>query len=51
VFVYKLIAQGTLEEKIQEMQKRKGALADAVLDPAAALAQGLDADDLQAIFS
>ena len=51
VFVYKLIATGTLEEKIQEMQKRKGDLANAVLDPAAGLAQGIGAEDLKAIFS
>jgi SNF2 family DNA or RNA helicase len=31
VFVYRLIASGTLEEKIQELQRRKAALADAVL--------------------
>jgi superfamily II DNA or RNA helicase len=51
VFVYKLIARGTLEEKIQEMQRRKGALADVLLAPESGLAPGLDADDLQAILS
>lgn len=51
VFVYKLIARGTLEEKIQEMQRRKGALADALLAPESGLAGGLGADDLQAILS
>jgi SNF2 family DNA or RNA helicase len=51
VFVYKLIARGTLEEKIQEMQRRKGALADALLAPESRLAGGLGADDLQAILS
>ena len=51
VFVYKLIARGTLEEKIQELQRRKGALADALLAPESGLAPGLDADDLQAILS
>lgn len=53
VFVYKLIARGTLEEKIQEMQRRKGALADAVLsdEGESELAPGLQADDLRAIFS
>jgi superfamily II DNA or RNA helicase len=50
VFVYKLIARGTLEEKIQEMQRRKGALADALLAPESGMAPGLDADDLQAIL-
>ena len=53
VFVYKLIARGTLEEKIQELQWRKGELADAVLDneKESELAPGLQADDLRAIFS
>ena len=53
VFVYKLIARGTLEEKIQELQRRKGELADAVLsnEEETELAPGLQADDLRAIFS
>jgi len=51
VFVYKLIARGTLEEKIQELQRRKGELADAVLDAKGSLAPVLGADDLQAIFT
>ena len=51
VFVYKLIAQGTVEEKIQAMQKRKGNLANAVLDGEGGLDKGLDAGDLQAIFA
>ncbi len=32
VFVYKIIATGTIEERILEMQKRKQAIADAVFD-------------------
>jgi superfamily II DNA or RNA helicase len=51
VFVYKLIAQGTLEEKIQEMQRRKGALADAVMGEGGRLNMQLTQDDLQAIFA
>lgn len=51
VFVYKLIARGTPEEKIQEMQRRRGAPADALLAPESALAGRLGADDLQAILS
>ncbi len=53
VFVYKLIARGTLEEKIQELQRRKGELANAVLvnEEETELAPGLQADDLRAIFS
>jgi superfamily II DNA or RNA helicase len=51
VFVYKLIARGTLEEKIQEMQRRKGELANAVLDAEGGLAPALGAEELQAIFT
>jgi superfamily II DNA or RNA helicase len=51
VFVYKLIARGTLEEKIQEMQRRKGELASALLDAEGGLAPALGPDDLQAIFA
>ncbi|MDN4059803.1 DEAD/DEAH box helicase [Massilia sp. YIM B02769] len=51
VFVYKLIARGTLEEKIQTLQRRKGELAAAVLDAEGGLAPGLGAEDLQAIFA
>jgi SNF2 family DNA or RNA helicase len=52
VFVYKLIARGTLEEKIQDMQRRKGDLANALLDSGEAdVSLKLGADDLQAIFA
>jgi len=50
VFVYKLIARGTLEEKIQEMQWRKGELAQAVLQSESELTPRIGADELQAIF-
>ncbi|AXA93416.1 DEAD/DEAH box helicase [Massilia sp. YMA4] len=51
VFVYKLIAQGTLEEKIQELQRRKGELADAVMGEGGQLNAALTQEDLQAIFA
>ncbi|WP_317204233.1 DEAD/DEAH box helicase [Janthinobacterium sp.] len=51
VFVYKLIAKGTLEEKIQEMQRRKADLADALLVEGAAHSLAITQDDLQAIFA
>jgi SNF2 family DNA or RNA helicase len=51
VFVYKLIAQGTLEEKIQDMQRRKGELANAVLDAEGGLAAAIGQDDLQVLFA
>ncbi|MET3130995.1 hypothetical protein AAKU55_001253 [Oxalobacteraceae bacterium GrIS 1.11] len=51
VFVYKLIAKGTLEEKIQEMQRRKADLADAVLAEGPAHSLAITQDDLHAIFA
>lgn len=51
VFVYKLIARGTLEEKIQDMQRRKGELAAALLDAEDGLAPVIGPEDLQALFS
>ncbi len=51
VFVYKLIARGTLEEKIQEMQRRKGDLANALLANDTELAPAIGADDLREIFA
>jgi SNF2 family DNA or RNA helicase len=51
VFVYKLIARGTLEEKIQDLQRRKGELANALLTSEGEMAPVFDADDLQAMFA
>lgn len=50
VFVHKLIAAGTVEERIRELQARKAALARGILDEDAALAKVLTAEDLQALF-
>ncbi|MET0859245.1 MAG: DEAD/DEAH box helicase, partial [Telluria sp.] len=51
VFVYKLIARGTLEEKIQQLQRKKAGLADAVLSGAGAGELALTQADLQAILA
>ncbi|MBC7452957.1 MAG: DEAD/DEAH box helicase [Massilia sp.] len=51
VFVYKLIAKGTLEQKIQELQRRKAELADAVLAGGGAQGLALTLADLQAILA
>jgi superfamily II DNA or RNA helicase len=51
VLVYKLIAEGTVEEKMAELQERKQALADAMLDSGAAAGPSLSAEDLQALFA
>jgi superfamily II DNA or RNA helicase len=51
VFVYKLIAKGTLEHKIQELQRKKAELAAAVLSGDAAPVMTLTQEDLQAILA
>jgi SNF2 family DNA or RNA helicase len=50
VFVHKLIAAATVEERIRELQARKAALARGILDQDAALAKVLTAEDLQALL-
>ena len=49
VFVYKLIAAGTVEERILEMQERKAALAAGLFDESASLK--LDATEIDRLFS
>ncbi|MET0267127.1 MAG: DEAD/DEAH box helicase [Duganella sp.] len=51
VFVYRLIARGTLEEKIQELQRRKAGLADAVLAGGDMDGLRITQDDLLSIFA
>ncbi|OAI91967.1 helicase [Pseudomonas putida] len=51
VFVYKLITRGTVEEKIQQLQKEKAALAAGLLEGNAAGQWKLAADDIEALFS
>ncbi|QYF94647.1 DEAD/DEAH box helicase [Massilia sp. PAMC28688] len=51
VFVYKLIAKDTLEEKIHEMQRRKAVLASAILSGEEAHSLQLTEDDLRAILA
>ena len=49
VFVYKLIAADTVEERIIELQDKKGRLAAATLDAGAAVGS-LAAEDLDYLF-
>ena len=51
VFVYKLIAKGTLEEKIQLLQQKKSDLAQSILADGEAHKMALTQEDLQAIFA
>ncbi|MGH8505817.1 MAG: DEAD/DEAH box helicase, partial [Stenotrophobium sp.] len=51
VFVYKLIVEGSVEEKIMAMQQRKAELAAGILDHGAGrTGAAFDAQDLQALF-
>jgi hypothetical protein len=50
VFVYKLIALGTVEERILELQERKRALAGVVFDAESGGAAGFDHADLELLF-
>jgi SNF2 family DNA or RNA helicase len=50
VFVYKLIAAGTVEEKIMALQAQKGALSDALFDAAKTESLDLSASDIEELF-
>ena len=49
IFVYKLVCEQTIEERILDLQARKGAVADALLDDANT-ALTLDPEDLTRLF-
>jgi SNF2 family DNA or RNA helicase len=51
VFVYKMIARGTVEEKIQHLQQEKAALAAGVLDGRKAGDWKLQDEDIAALFA
>lgn len=51
VFVYKLIAQGTVEEKIVELQTRKGALAADLFEETATTPLPLSSVELDQLFT
>ena len=51
VFVYKLIARGTLEEKIQLLQQKKADLAQSILADGESHKTALTQEDLQQIFA
>jgi len=50
VFVYKLITQGTVEEKIQQMQQQKHKLAQGLYDQESLDTMNLTPEDWQALF-
>jgi len=51
VFVYKLITEGTVEEKILELQDRKRELAEGMYQKGAARKQLWTPDDMDALFA
>ncbi|MEG0195498.1 MAG: DEAD/DEAH box helicase, partial [Stenotrophomonas sp.] len=51
VFVYKLIAAGSIEERIADLQQRKADLADAILEGGGGTGPRFDAADLEALLS
>ncbi|MEU5261899.1 SNF2-related protein [Amycolatopsis sp. NPDC021455] len=50
VMVYRLIAKGTIEEKVMELKARKAALFAGVMDEGNAFGSNLDADDIRGLF-
>ncbi len=50
VMVYRMIATGTIEEKVMALQERKARLFQAVMDEDAVFAQTLTADDIRGLL-
>ncbi|GAA3771810.1 DEAD/DEAH box helicase [Microbacterium kribbense] len=50
VFVYRMIARGTIEEKVVALQARKARLFHAVMDDDDLFARSLTADDIRGLF-
>jgi superfamily II DNA or RNA helicase len=50
VMVYRMVAAGTIEEKVMALQRRKARLFRSVLDDGALFAQTLEADDIRALL-
>ena len=51
VFVYRLVAAGTVEEKMDELKARKRALADSLFDRDGGIGSALTEDDVKALFA
>lgn len=50
VFVYRMVATGTIEQKVLDLQRRKARLFAAVMDDDDLFAQSLTADDIRGLF-
>ena len=51
VIVYRMVATGTIEEKVMELKARKQALFSRVVDDGALMSGALTADDIRGLFS
>jgi len=51
VIVYRLIARGTIEEKVMALKARKGELFASVIDEGNVFGGGLDADDIRGLLA
>jgi hypothetical protein len=51
VMVYRLIAAGTIEEKVMALKERKAELFSSVIDSGNAFGSALDADDIRGLFT
>ncbi len=51
VFIYKLIARGSVEEKIQQLQQRKAELASSILDGGTSASSSLDDATIEALLA
>ncbi|MDD2221932.1 MAG: DEAD/DEAH box helicase [Pseudomonas sp.] len=51
VFIYKLIARGSVEEKIQQLQQHKAALASSILAGGSSASAGLDDATIEALLA
>jgi superfamily II DNA or RNA helicase len=51
VMVYRLIASGTIEEKVMALKARKAELFSSVIDSDGAFSSALSADDIRALFT
>ncbi|RYE80324.1 MAG: DEAD/DEAH box helicase, partial [Myxococcales bacterium] len=50
VLVYRLVAEGTIEEKVMELKARKQALFSQVIDGDAMMSTGITAEDVRGLF-
>ena len=51
VFIYKLIARGSVEEKIQRLQEHKAALADSILEGGSSASASLDRETIASLLA